>query len=358
MSSFLNAIGWSSSPQTSSYELPDIFPFPIKQSDFVEIDVENIYARILTDVFERTQGIPDNKIKLLFDNCVASEKPDGLITMLSKAMLHRKELFLVYIEGLDLIREADTNEKEQIRKDYAKNNKSSAGVYISFKNYKKSDMVKLYSALDYLTISSLYKSMNISKAVQLKFSDLRKSVGAFDKAQILAQAKEIATALQNGKDVAMDGMDKVESASPDLTATNSAMEFISQKLSFYLGMPASWITGLANKGLGDTGEGDAKAVERGLKAYFFPIVKPVSEALFGVTLTFKTEDFYGLNTATQTLTTFEATSEQFLSAENKTGIINKLFGLPSNSKGDEVIEPVVTPPIQNEGDQPGELGNV
>lgn len=347
--SLLNLIGWSSSPKTSGYELPDIFPFPIKKTEFVSIDVENIYARILTDVFERTEGIPNEKMKLLFDNCVASEKPDGLITMLAKAMLDRKDLFLVYDKGIELIREADQTEQALIRDQYKAQNKSNTGVYISFKNYKKSDMVKLYSALDYLTISSLYKSMNISKAVQLKLSDLRKSVGAFDKEMILSQAKEIATALQNGKDVAMDGLDKVESASPDLTATKAAMDFISQKLSFYLGMPASWITGLANTGLGDTGEGDAKAVERGLKAYFFPIVKPVSEALFGVNLTFKSEDFYGLQTATQTLSTFEATSEQFLSAENKTGIINKLFGLPVGSKGDEVVEPppAPTPPPPN-----------
>lgn len=347
--SFLNKIGWSSSPDTPTNELPDIFPFPILQRDFVSIDVENIYARILTDVFERTEGIPNEKLKLLFDNCVASEKPDGLITMLSKAMLDRKELFLVYDKGIDLIREADLKEAKDIREQYAKSNKSNVGVYISFKNYKKSDMVKLYSALDYLTIASLYKSMNISKAVQLKLADLRKSVGAFDKDAIMVQAKAIAKALSEGKDVAMDGGDNVISASPDLTATNSAMEFITQKLSFYLGMPASWITGLQNKGLGDTGEGDAKAVERGLKAYFFPIVKPVAEVLFGVQLTFKSEDFYGIQTATQTLQAFEGTTEQFISTENKLGIINKLFGLPAGSKGDEVVEPppASTPPPPN-----------
>lgn len=346
MSSILNKIGWSSSPKTPTNELIDIFPFPIVQKNFVEIDVENIYARILTDVFERTQGIPEEKQKLLFDNCVASEKPDGLITMLAKAMLDRKELFLVYDSGIDLIREADAKEQAEIKEQYRSNNKSNKGVYISFKNYKKSDMVKLYSALDYLTIASLFKSMSVAKAVQLKLADLRKSVGAFDNDKVMAQAASIAAALNKGVDVAMDGGDKVESTSPDLTATTAAIDFITQKLSFYLGMPASWVTGLANKGLGDTGEGDAKAVERGLKAYFFPIVKPVSEVLFGVKLTFKSEDFYGLNTATQTLQTFEATSEQFLSAENKLGIINKLFGLPSNSKGDEV-EPPTTPPVIN-----------
>ena len=48
-------------PSKTQDELPDIFPLPIKQFDFVWIDVRNIYSRILIDVLERTQGIPEDK---------------------------------------------------------------------------------------------------------------------------------------------------------------------------------------------------------------------------------------------------------------------------------------------------------
>lgn len=337
--SILNLIGWSSSPNTPINELPDIFPFPIAQKDFVSIDVENIFARILTDVLERTTGIPDKAQKVLWDNCLASESKEGLVTMLSKAMLDKKELFLIYDSGIELIRKADSNEESQIREEYKTRADSKIGIYISFKNYQKSDMIKIYSALEYLTVASLYKKMNISKAVQVKVNDLRKAVGLLDKEEAKAQAKSIADALKCGKDVFMDSQDSVDSMAPDLTATNSSIEFISQKLSFYLGLPASYITGLAPKGLGDSGEGEAKAVERGLKNYYYSIIKPVIESLLKVNTTFKSEDFYGINTALETLKTFELTSNEFISGENKLGIINKVFGLPESSKGDDIQEP-------------------
>ena len=186
--------------------------------------------------------------------------------------------------------------------------------------------------------------MNLSKAIQLKISDLRASVGNVDAADINSQAQSLAKGLGNGKDVLLDAKDSIDTSKPDLTATNSSMEFIAQKRSFYLGMPASWITGLSPKGLGDSGEATAKDVERGLKNYYFAIIKPVIETIFGVKTTFKTEDFFGLSVALETLKTFEVTSDELMSSDNKRVFINKLFGLPDDAKGDkpEKIEPPKT----------------
>lgn len=346
--SILNSIGWSRSPATPQNELPEIFPFPFDKGKFVEIDVLTIYTRILTDVLERTSGIPKGLENLLWDNCLASENNEGVVTLIAKAMLNKSDLFLVYVPNIKLIRKADTSEENKIREDYKKSNKSDVGVFASFRNFKKCDMIKLYSELEYLSICSLYKSSNISAAIQIKLEDLRKSVGAFDSDAIFKQARDIADALKKGKSVAVDSKDTITTSTPDLTAVKESLDFTAQKQSLYLGMPASWITGLAKVGsLGDTGEGEARAVERGLKPYFFSIIKPICEALFDVTLTFKSDDHYGLSVATQLLTTFEATSEQFISSENKTELLNKAFGLPHGSKGDEV-ETETQPPKPNE----------
>jgi hypothetical protein len=314
------------------------------EKDFVTIDVQNIFSRILTDVLERTQGIPEASEQLLWDNCVANESSDGLVTMLSKAMAGKHDLFLVYDKAVKLIRKADPKEESQIRKDYKDRGESVVGTYITFKNYTRSDMVRLYSALEYCAVAALSKSMNLSKAIQLKLSDLRSSVGLTDSADVKAQALKIAEGLQNGKDVMLDAKDTIETSAPDLTATKSAMEFIAQKRSFYLGLPATYITGESSKGLGDSGVGDAKAVERGLKNYYFSVIKPVSEALFGVKTTFKSEDFDGLSTSLEALKTFELTSDELISQDNKRVIINKLFGLPENEKGDEPKE-LAPPPV-------------
>lgn len=330
--------------QTPISELPDVFPFPVLLDSFMRSDLENIYARILTDVLERTQGIPDETQPLLWDNCVASESPDGLVTMISKAMVNQAELFIVYDKGVKVIRKATATEETQIKADYKAKGESAAGVYITFKNYKRTEMLKIYSGLEFCAVAGLHKSMNLSKAVQFKIHELRGSVAVADSAQTNAQASAVANALKNGKDVAIDAKDIIETSKPDLTATNSAMEFINQKKSLYLGLPATYITGESAKGLGDSGEGDAKAVERGLKNYYFSIVKPVVEAIFGVDTDFETEDYASISSSLEVLKTFELTSNELISQENKQLIVNRVFGLPEDAEGDAPAEPVKVPP--------------
>lgn len=344
MSSLATWFGWNTS--SSSSELPVLFPLEIVQKDFVDIDVHNIYAKILTDVIERTEGIRDEFQPSLWDNCLQSENSEGLVTMVSKAMVQKTDLFLVYDKAVKLLRKATNEETQQIKKDYKDQGESKVGTYISFKNYKRTDMVRLYSSLEYCAIASLNKNMNLAKAIQIKMSDLRGSVALNDKADVERQALAIANALKEGKDVLTDVKDMIETATPDLTATEKSMEFINERRSFYLGMPASYVTGEAPAGLGDSGEGDAKAVERGLKAYYFSIVKPVLESVFDIKTSFKSEDFRMINTSLQALQAFELVSDEFISAENKLRVINKLFGFPDDTKGGAPDSPPEPPPTE------------
>jgi hypothetical protein len=344
-------LSFLSSSSDSVDSLRDIFPIPIAQQDFVTIDVQNIYARILTDVMERTQGIPDEAKPLLWDNCLASEKQDGLLTTVAKAMVNKKDLFLVYKPALKVVRAATAEEETQIKADYKLRGESKVGVYVSFKNYLKSDMVKFYSTLEYCAVGGLWKQANLSKAILLKISDLRASVSLADAAKAEGQAKKLADGLADGKDVVMDAKDIIESLSPDLTATNSTLELISKKHSFYLGLPASYFSGEGQgSSMSDTGKADSKAVERGLKPYYFSIAKPLIEGIFNVKTTFKSEDSEGLTAALNALEIMDRTSNEFLGKDNKTLVINKAFGLDEKAKGDEpeeVVPPVVPPVNQS-----------
>ena len=230
----LQTFGWSTYPSTPSAELPEIFPFRHLESDFIRNDIINIYSRILKDVFERTQGLSNEQIPLIWDNCVGSEKADGLVTLIAKAMVQKSKLYIVYNKALKFVREADSKEQAQIIEDYKANGESAIGAFINFQNYKTTDMMMIYSELEYHTIASLYKSMKLSQAAQLKFNDMRASTGLVDSSDIIRQAQSIAKGMSEGKDVALDAKDIIEMARPDLTATQSAMEFISQKQSFYL----------------------------------------------------------------------------------------------------------------------------
>lgn len=313
-------------------EIEEIFPFPILETEFIKNDVQNLYSRILTDVLERTQGIKEDDLYLLWDNCLANESSEGLVTMLAKAMFNKAKLFIVYDPGVKVIRKATATEEAQIEKDY-KEGKDSIGVYITFQNYTKTDMLKIYSALEYYTTAGLHKSSNLSKAIQIKISELRSAVATTDNSKATNQAVVIASALKKGRDVLIDAKDIIETAKPDLTAVKAAIEFTDDKRSLYLGLPASYINGSSTKGLGDSGEADAKQVERGLKPFYFSIIKPIIETLFNVKTTFKSENYGSINTANETLKTFELTEDVYLSAENKGLIINRLYGLPDDEKG-------------------------
>lgn len=328
-----NWFGWNASA-TPSDELPEIFPLEVSESEFVKVDVVTIYQKILTDVLERIQGLTDDQIALLWDNCVASESADGLITMLAKAMTDKKDLFLVYDKALKLVRVATQAEATIIAGDYKTKGESKAGVYISFKNFERADMVKLYSALEYCTVAALHKSMNLSKAIQLKMNDMRSSVSLTDSTVVVTQAQTIAASLADGKDILLDAKDAIETTSPDLTAVKESILFLNQKRSFYLGMPEAYINGEQTGGMGTTGENDTKAIERGLKNYYFSILKPVLEAVFGAKVTYKSQDFRQIAGAMEVLKTLSLIDESLISEENKLLIINGILDLPADATGD------------------------
>ncbi len=344
--SIANWFGFQST-DIASDELPEIFPLAMVQDEFVKIDVVNIYAKILTDVIERTHGLSEDVAQLLWDNCLKSESSDGLVTLLAKAMADKQDLFLVYEAAVKVLRLATEEERRVIEEDYKTKGESSVGVFISFKNYVRSDMVKLYSALEYCTVASLHKSMNLSKAVQLKINDLRGSTALIDSEKVKLQAKVIAKSLGRGQDILLDAKDVVETVMPDLTAIQASIQFLNQKRSFYLGMPESYINGEQTGGIGTTGEGDTKAAERGLKNYYESIIKPVLKVLFTAKTTYKSQDFRQIEGAMNILKTFELTSDELVSHDNKQLIVNRAFDLPEDAEGDEA--PPADPVVINEG---------
>lgn len=319
---------------TPTVELPEIFPLDVSYDDFVDTDLLNIYSKILTDCVDRTQGIPENVTPLLWDNCLQNEAPEGLVTLLAAAMTAMSDLFLIYDKALNLLREADDEEEKEIKRQYEIRGKSDLGIYISFQNYRRTDMVKIYSSMEYSVIAALNKSMNLSKAIQFKMGDLRGSVSLVDSETVITQAKNVATALGAGKDVLIDGKDEIFTGSPDILPIKSSIEFLDSKRAFYLGLPLSYINGEQTPGIGSTGEADMKAVERGLRQYYISILKPVVETIFQIKTTFKSNDFRQIKSALEAMKVFELVSDDFLSREQKQLIISKLFDVETD-KGSE-----------------------
>lgn len=315
-------------------ELPDIFPMAITRTEFVQADLIHTFVKILTDVAERTHGLTPEMQFLLWDNCVKSNASMGLISTLAHAMTDKRDLFLVYDRAVGILREADNVERQAIEADYKKQAGSNVGIYVSFQKYKVSDLIRVFSALEYASISSLNKAANVSTALQFRISDLRAGVGLADSAVARAQAKAMATALGKGKNILMDAKDEVMTGQTDMEPLKATMQFLNQKRSWYLGLPESYIAGIQTNGMGATGEGDQKATERGLKNYFFSVMKPVLESLFGVPVTYKSQDFRQVDQGLQALQTFSITEDDLMTRDEKRLIIAQLFDFDDEGGGD------------------------
>ncbi len=304
-----------------------IFPLALPVNDFIRADILATYQKILTDTVERAHGIPDAIMPLLWDNCVQSENQDGLITLLSRAMTEMRDLCLIYKPSVGVLREANFKESEKIRADYKANGESADGVFISFKNYRRTDMLRIYSALEHCVLASLHKTVNVSKAVQIKMSDMRSSVALADAGVAIAQATAIADALRCGQDILLDVKDNVTTATPDVSPTEKAIGFLDAKRAFCLGLPLAYVSGLQTGGIGSTGEADMRAVERGLKQFFLTIIHPVLLAVFGVDTEFKSLDFRQMASALEALKTFDLVSDEYFSKEAKTSVLSRMFEL-------------------------------
>lgn len=314
-----------SSGNAYTNELPEIYPLSLQADVFVKADMLATYVKILTDTVDRTHGIPEEDQHILWDNCVQSESTEGLVTLLATAMVNKSDLYLVYKSGV--LRKATNEEQQRILADYKKSAESKEGVYVSFKNYKRTDMLLIYSGLEYAVLASLHKTVNVSKAVQIKISDLRKSVSLADATIALAQAQQIANALRAGMDVAVDKNDEITTATPNIEPTEKAIAFLDAKRAFILGLPLAYISGLQTGGIGSTGEADMRAVERGLKQYFVSIIQPVLNALLDVEVTFRSQDFRQLESGLEALKTFDLVSDEYLSKQSKQEILQRVFEL-------------------------------
>ena len=310
---------------SSDSHLPVIFPLGLNKDDFIRADLISTYQKILTDVVERTHGLKEADKKALWDNCLQSEANIGLVTYLAESMTMKRDLFLVFKD--QVLRVAEDKERVAIENDYKTKGESTVGVFVSFKKYRRTDMLLIYSDFEYCTLSSLNKVVNLSKAVQVKISKLRSTVSLHDVEIAKAQAKEMADALEQGRAVLMDREDAIETATPDIAPTEKAISFLDSKRAWYLGLPLAYITGEQTAGIGSSGENDMRAVERGLQQYFVSIIKPVCDALFKVSVEFRSQDFRQIQSGVELGKGLTLIDDSLVSLETKQKIMAVTFNL-------------------------------
>jgi hypothetical protein len=143
------------------------FKISLNRDDFIKIKTENLFKKILHRCYSRTEGATDEKkIASLFDSKEKSGASQGLISLIAIAMANKQEWAIIFNSGIARI--ANSKEKEQIKKEYETNGRSSLGVLINFQNYNLTELVKSYYSMIYDALDSMNTQLGLAKALQIK----------------------------------------------------------------------------------------------------------------------------------------------------------------------------------------------
>lgn len=291
------------------------FEMTCKNAEFIEWFVRDTYETILTDCFARTAGLNEEQESSLWDSCVDSEAHKGLISLLAGAMAEKKKLGLLFSSGV--VRKAEKADEPQIKDGTVKS------IQCSFESYSKTTLLKMYAGFLYDVIENANAGLKISKSIQFKVADLRPTQENNSSDSAREQGTAIVHGVQDGKSVMMDARDTLMQAPFDATPMKEGFNLFTGLSAKVIQMPQSYVNGLLAQGISTTGESDALAVEKGLKAYFNRIVRPVCRNLYGVNVTFKSDNWRKLQAVASVLPSLEIST--LVTDEQKSRCIAELF---------------------------------
>ncbi len=285
----------------TEYMLSCPFRFGMDEHVFIHLFMTNFYKKVLTDCIHRTAGLSAEQAATLWDNSVATAQNEGLITLLAEALYGKAELYLVYKNGV--VREADDQEKKLIQE----NRLNDYGVCVNFTKYGLTDILRVFAGMLLAILQSAHVGMNVSKALQIGISNLRETVAEGNKEDAIAQAKAINDSLKDGKSILKDAADVISATQFDSEPMEKSLQVFFGLLSFFTGFNAAYLAGDLVSGLSGTGEGNEQAIERALANYFNAILKPTLDALFKVSVKFKSNNWRKLAEIASLLPALEAT---------------------------------------------------
>lgn len=251
---------------------------------FMKLKIEGLYSRILRDCIKRSiwQHKDKGTIERSFYDCFEnSENNCGLVSYIAKAMYAQQTKTLVWKDGV--LREATRDEAKQIKENYKAVAKSHDGVIINFKDYELTRILRHYFRQMYEVNLARTTTVNTAASLKIQIDKLREMISNSEAEQAIKQAREIANALQNGRPVLLDSLDKVEGLStvntePLIVARDAIYSEIAQQT----GLTTSYVSGEATTGASVIGDADINREAEAIEPYWLSIWKPIVTNLYGV----------------------------------------------------------------------------
>lgn len=304
-------------------DLPAPYRLTVDEAAFLNFKVKWLYEKILKRCYALSAGLDEDKARALFDSVELGDATVGLIGLVARALTDKTELILVNDAGI--VRVAEFNEAEEIKKDYAARGRSEKGVYLNFAKYTLTDILKCYMALIFEILKAERVNVGLAQALQVKINRMRETISTSNADDPMKQAKNIVDALKGGKSVAIDAGDVIQTTDLQTQAVKDALLMVYGMLASDLGVSLSFVCGELTSGLSVSGEANANFDESGIRDFFITVFKPIVDKLFGVSLRFKTDNWRKVREYAQILPYIE--SSALLTDKQKEQLAVELMGV-------------------------------
>ena len=304
-------------------DLPAPYRLTVDEAAFLNFKVKWLYEKILKRCYALSAGLDEDKARALFDSVELGDATVGLIGLVARALTDKTELILVNDAGI--VRVAEFNEAEEIKKDYAARGRSEKGVYLNFAKYTLTDILKCYMELIFEILKAERVNVGLAQALQVKINRMRETISTSNADDPMKQAKNIVDALKGGKSVAIDAGDVIQTTDLQTQAVKDALLMVYGMLASDLGVSLSFVCGELTSGLSVSGEANANFDESGIRDFFITVFKPIVEKLFGVSLRFKTDNWRKVREYAQILPYIE--SSALLTDKQKEQLAVELMGV-------------------------------
>ena len=303
------------------------FDLSLNEKNFVDYMVSDLYQSILTMCFDKIifpdaeQDFKDKITPSFYDNLSVEGINKGIIKNLAYGITQNQKVFLVNASaGDDIIVRQGTQEELQKYEKAQGNIKNQ--IQMDFTKYNQSKALKLFYSMIYWIIRATNTNVKISNSVLVKIAKLRELVAKEDAEDVIKQAKEINDAIKKGNSIIADKDDTMERLEINSQATKDALDVAFSLVSGLIKMPLSFVNGELTTGLTQTGDSDNLAIERGLKNYYYTILKPCTEKLFETKTRFSSDNTAKLKTLIGILPQLELST--LLTDDEKRAIIEDL----------------------------------
>ena len=303
------------------------FDLSLNEKNFVDYMVSDLYQSILTMCFDKIifpdaeQDFKDKITPSFYDNLSVEGINKGIIKNLAYGITQNQKVFLVNASAGDniIVRQGTQEELQKYEKEQG-NIKNQ--IQMDFTKYNQSKALKLFYSMIYWIIRATNTNVKISNSVLVKIAKLRELVAKEDAEDVIKQAKEINDAIKKGNSIIADKDDTMERLEINSQATKDALDVAFSLVSGLIKMPLSFVNGELTTGLTQTGDSDNLAIERGLKNYYYTILKPCTEKLFETKTRFSSDNTAKLKTLIGILPQLELST--LLTDEEKRAIIEDL----------------------------------